>query len=140
MSEGEAWDRLRTARIGHMASVNPDGSPHVVPFVFAVNDRTIYWTVDAKPKRTRELKRLSNIRSNPHVEMVVDGYSEDWGTLWWVRARGVARILEPGKEWDRALTLLSEKYEQYEAGPPPGPVVAIDVTHVVDWEASAGDG
>jgi PPOX class probable F420-dependent enzyme len=140
MNEREAWERLRPARVGHLATVNPDGSPHVVPFVFAVADHTIYWAVDAKPKRARQLKRLSNIRSNPHVEMVVDGYGEDWRSLWWIRARGVARILEPGNEWDRALTLLAEKYEQYETGPPPGPVVAIDVTHVVDWEASAGNG
>jgi PPOX class probable F420-dependent enzyme len=133
VDEAEAWERLRSARVGHLATVRPDGTPHVVPFVFAVGGRTIYWAVDAKPKRSRELRRLANIRANPNVEVVVDGYSEDWGELWWVRARGTARILDPGEESDRALRLLADKYAQYEADTPPGPVVAVDVVGIMGW-------
>jgi PPOX class probable F420-dependent enzyme len=135
VDEGEAWDRLRSARVGHLATAGADGIPHLVPFVFTVEGRTIYWAVDAKPKRSRELKRLANIRANPNVEVVVDGYAEDWQALWWVRAKGVGRILDRGEEWDRALRLLAEKYPQYEANRPPGPAVAIDVARIVGWEA-----
>jgi PPOX class probable F420-dependent enzyme len=137
LDELRAWERLRSARVGHLATVGPDGTPHVVPFVFAADGRTIYWAVDAKPKRSRELKRLSNIRSNPRVELVADGYSETWRALWWVRGRGTARILEPGTEWDLGLRVLAEKYEQYRTDPPPGPVVAIDVDTITAW--AAGD-
>jgi PPOX class probable F420-dependent enzyme len=138
MDEADVWDRLKAARVGHLATSGPDGTPHVVPFVFAVEGRTIYWIVDAKPKRSRELKRVANIRANPDVEVVVDNYQENWRELWWVRAKGVARILEPGKEWERGIRLLTEKYRQYESNAPPGPVVAIDVVKVVGWEAGAG--
>jgi PPOX class probable F420-dependent enzyme len=138
VDDREAWERLRSARVGHLATAGPDGTPHVVPFVFAVQGRTIYWAVDAKPKRSRELKRLANIRANPNVEMIVDSYQEDWTQLWWVRAKGTARILEPSAEWDLAIGLLTDKYRQHESDPPPGPVVAIDVVEVVSWEASNG--
>jgi PPOX class probable F420-dependent enzyme len=137
VDEHEAWERLRSARVGHLATAGADGVPHVVPFVFALEGRTVYWSVDAKPKRRRDLKRLANIGSNPNVDVVVDHYEEDWGELWWVRARGVARILEPGPEWDRAVELLTAEYGQYRDAPPMGPVVAIDVVRVVSWEAGA---
>jgi PPOX class probable F420-dependent enzyme len=138
MDEREAWDRLRAARVGRLATAGPDGIPHVVPFVFAVEDRTVYWAVDAKPKRSRELKRLANIRANPNVEILVDAYEEDWRQLWWVRAKGAARILDAGDESDRALQLLTRKYDQYGTDPPPGPMVAIEVAAVVSWEAREG--
>jgi PPOX class probable F420-dependent enzyme len=138
MDEREAWDHLRSARVGRLATAGPDGIPHVVPFVFAVEGRTVYWAVDAKPKRSRELKRLANIRANPNVEILVDAYEEDWRKLWWVRAKGAARILDVGDESDRALQLLTRKYDQYGTDPPPGPVVAIEVAAVVSWEAREG--
>jgi PPOX class probable F420-dependent enzyme len=139
MDERETWDHLRSARVGRLATAGPDGIPHVVPFVFAVEGRTVYWAVDAKPKRSRALKRLANIRANPNVEMLVDDYQEDWRQLWWVRAKGTARILDAGDESDRALLLLTRKYDQYATNPPAGPVVAIDVASVVTWEARKGD-
>ena len=137
MDEHDAWERLKDARVGHLATAGPDGTPHVVPFVFAVEGRTLYWSVDAKPKRTTELKRIANIRGNPNVEVVVDGYQEDWTRLWWVRVVGTARVLQPGHEWDLGIRVLAAKYEQYEGDPPPGPVVAVDVVRVVGWEPGA---
>jgi PPOX class probable F420-dependent enzyme len=137
MDEREAWERLRAAPVGRLATCGPDG-PHVVPFVFALHTTTLYWAVDEKPKRSTELKRLANIRGNPKVEVLVDEYRENWRTLWWVRADGTARILEPGEEWDRAISRLAGKYHQYRDIPPQGPVVAIDVDRVTGWEAGAG--
>src|SRR5918911_4927121 len=89
-----AISRLREARVGRMATVRPDGTPHVVPFVFALvslhgGDLRLYWAVDHKPKRPRippgSLRRLENLRVNPAVEVVVDEYDDDWTALWWVR-------------------------------------------------------
>src|SRR5437016_10406468 len=130
MDRGEARRRLAEARVGCLATADAGGLPHVVPFVFAVDGDTIYWAVDQKPKRTRELKRLANIRANPNVEVVVDHYDEDWANLWWVRASGPARILEDGDEARRALALLAAKYQQDRASPPEGPVVAVEVAHL----------
>jgi PPOX class probable F420-dependent enzyme len=97
---------------------------------------TVYWAVDRKPKRTRHLKRLQNIRANPNVQLVADHYEEDWTRLWWVRATGHARIVEDDDEAERALDALAEKYPQYRAEAPTGPIVAIDLTRVTAWESA----
>ncbi|MFN2589861.1 MAG: TIGR03668 family PPOX class F420-dependent oxidoreductase [Actinomycetota bacterium] len=134
MDESRAWDLLRSARVGRLATADGGGIPHVVPFVYALVDATVYWAVDRKPKRSRRLRRLENIAVNPNVELVVDHFDEDWSRLWWVRATGSARVVDAGAERDRALSALADKYEQYRSDPPDGPVIAIDVTRIVGWE------
>lgn len=136
MDRSEALERLGRARVGRLATADAQGRPHVVPFVFALDGETAYWVVDEKPKRSKDLKRLANIRQNPRVEILVDGYDEDWTKLWWVRAGGTARILEPGEERGRALSLLAEKYTQYTSAPPGGPAVAIRIDRVTGWKAT----
>ena len=42
-----------------------DGTPHLVPVVFAVHDDVVYTAVDAKRKSTKKLRRLANIEANP---------------------------------------------------------------------------
>ncbi len=37
MDRGEAIARLRSARVGRLATVTADARPHVVPFVFAID-------------------------------------------------------------------------------------------------------
>src|SRR5215212_5767681 len=127
MDTDEAWRRFADARVGRLATADAAGVPHVVPLVFAMNEGTVYWAVDRKPKRSRELKRLANIAANPNVEIVVDSYDEDWSRLWWVRASGTARLIDARGERILALDRLARKYEHYRREPPDGPVVAIDV-------------
>ena len=85
-----------------LATVGPDGAPHLVPVVFAVHNNgekpVVYTAVDAKRKSTKRLRRLTNIEANPQVSMLVDHYDEDWSQLWWVRADGVAEIHHSGDE------------------------------------------
>src|SRR3989442_8595959 len=125
MERQDALARLGHARVARMATVGPNGRPHVVPFVFALDGTTVYWTVDRKPKRSEHLARLEHIRANPHVELVADHYEEEWSMLWWVRAAGTARTLDQGPERDRALDLLATKYPQYPAQLPAGALIAI---------------
>jgi PPOX class probable F420-dependent enzyme len=136
----EAIARLRSARVGHLASITPGSRPHVVPFAFAVVEEAaairVYWAVDDKPKRSRRLQRIRNLEANPAVELVVDGYEEDWSALWWVRASGASRIVLEPDERAVALAALEAKYPQYGAARPPGPVVAIDVERITSWEAT----
>ena len=76
MDRAEAVRRLTASKVGSIATVRPDGSPHVVPFVFAVSESgdglLIYWCVDDKPKRSHELQRLVNIRARQAVEIEVN--------------------------------------------------------------------
>jgi PPOX class probable F420-dependent enzyme len=127
--------RLTSARVARLATTDPDGRPHLVPIVFAVDGDTLYTAVDRKPKRSRTLRRIENARARPDVTILVDRYDEDWSRLWWIRLRGRARVLDAGDERQRALQLLAEKYPQYEDEPPDGPVLAVDVTETRAWSA-----
>jgi PPOX class probable F420-dependent enzyme len=129
-----AAERFATARVARLATVGPDGAPHVVAITFAVVGGTIVHAVDHKPKRTRALRRLANIAANPAVSVLADHYEEDWGALWWVRADGRARIVEADSdEGAAALAALAARYPQYRATPPAGPVVVVDVARWSGW-------
>ena len=144
MDRVEAIARLRSARVGRLATVTPEARPHVVPFVFALveRDRDVlaYWVVDRKPKRNERLQRLRNLEGNPAAEFVVDGYDEDWSTLWWVRASRTGRVDDDASEERAALAALAAKYPRYASDPPPGPVVAIDIDRITGWRAEAEQG
>ena len=135
MDEATCRARLAAARVGHLATVRPDGRPHVVVCCFAVEDDRLWTAVDAKPKASPRLQRLANVRAHPWASLLVDHYEEDWSGLWWIRLRGRARVLDDGDEREHALALLAAKYPQYRTEPPAGPVLAVDVTEIRDWSA-----
>ncbi|HEY6797067.1 MAG TPA: TIGR03668 family PPOX class F420-dependent oxidoreductase [Kineosporiaceae bacterium] len=143
LDAARARDRFASARVARLATADRTGVPHLVPIVFALLGDTLYSAVDAKPKRSTALKRLANVLANPAVAVLADHYDDDWTTLWWARADGVGRVLDrraaPGPaaaaEAGRALDLLAARYRQYRAEPPPGPVLAVDVTRWSGWAA-----
>jgi PPOX class probable F420-dependent enzyme len=126
-------DRVQEARVGRLATVTADGRPHVVPCCFVLAGETVYSAVDAKPKTTLALRRLDNIRAHPTAALLVDHYADDWSALWWVRLDGDARVVADPGERARALGLLADKYPQYAHSPPPGEVLAVDVTAWRAW-------
>ncbi|HSZ04857.1 MAG TPA: TIGR03668 family PPOX class F420-dependent oxidoreductase [Solirubrobacteraceae bacterium] len=134
MTARDARARFAAARVARLATVDAHGRPHLVPIVFALAGETIYSVVDAKPKRTTELRRLRNVSSNPYVSVLVDHYDDaDWSALWWVRADGVARVLELTEPGARdAVRLLAERYPRQRAT---GPVLAIDIERWSGWSA-----
>src|SRR6266536_1955101 len=80
--------RLTAARVARLATTDPDGRPHLVPIVFALDGDTLYSAVDRKPKRSSTLRRIENARVRPDVAILVDHYEDDWDRLWWIRLRG----------------------------------------------------
>ena len=135
MTPDEARALFAGARVARLATVGADGRPHLVPVVFAAADDVVYSAVDEKPKRTRRLRRLENVRANPHVALLADHYDDaDWNALWWVRADGVARVLE-GDDAVPGMALLTERYAQYRETPPGGPLLAIAVERWSGWRA-----
>jgi PPOX class probable F420-dependent enzyme len=122
--------------VARLATTDPDGRPHLVPIVFALDGDTLYSAVDEKPKRSRTLRRIENARLRPDVTVLVDHYDEDWQQLWWIRLRGHARVLDNGTEREHALTLLTTKYPQYRNTPPHGPVLAIDINQIRSWSST----
>ncbi len=124
-------ERFATVRVARLATAGPDGAPHLVPIVFALVGDVIHTAVDGKPKRTRRLRRLANIAANPRVSVLADHYEDDWSRLWWVRADGVARILDDSPA---GLAALAERYPQYRETPPPGPFLEITVDRWTGWQ------
>jgi PPOX class probable F420-dependent enzyme len=132
----EMLRRVGEARVAHLATAGADGQPHIVPICFALDDRTLYFAVDAKPKKTTNLKRLRNIAANPRVAILIDHYEEDWEKLWWIRLDGQARIMTEHAEVERGLQLLVRRYAQYRVARPAGPTIAVSIDGMSGWSAS----
>jgi PPOX class probable F420-dependent enzyme len=141
LTEEDARARLASVPVVRLATADEEGRPHLVVATFApdfapvpgvAGDR-LYTAVDAKPKTTRDLRRLRNIRANPHVAVLADHYEDDWTRLWWVRADATAEVVEDPAATARPIALLRERYAQYRANPPEGPVVVIAVERWSGW-------
>jgi len=126
---------LQVGRVAHLATADARGAPHVVPVCYAIDDATLYITIDEKPKRQDvPLKRLRNIMANPAAAVTVDRWDEDWTRLAWVMLRGQAEILRLGEEHDGAQALLRDRYPQYRAMDlAPLPVIALRIERVMSW-------
>lgn len=132
---------VEAQRVGHLATVDASGEPHVVPVCYAYDGARFYTPIDEKPKRgERPLKRVRNVRETGRAALVVDRYDEDWSRLAWVMVRGRAEILEPGHpQHPRALALLRQRYPQYRTMMLERlPVIALVPERVASWGALTG--
>jgi PPOX class probable F420-dependent enzyme len=127
---------LRHGRVARLATADGVGQPLVVPVCYALVGDVVYSAVDAKPKRTRSLRRLANIHANPRICLVVDEYDEDWTRLRWVIVEGPADVLTGGEEFGRAIDALTAKYTQYAAlglSRESGAVIRITPARTLAW-------
>ncbi|HEX7228885.1 MAG TPA: TIGR03668 family PPOX class F420-dependent oxidoreductase [Candidatus Binatia bacterium] len=129
---------IRSARIGHLATADRSGQPHVVPICFASDADYFYSPIDEKPKRTApaKLKRLRNIAENPQVSLIIDRYDEDWSKLAYVLITGKARVMMRGQRHRRAIELLRKKYPQYRCmAIEMRPMIALVAKRITVWLA-----
>jgi len=129
---------IRSARVGHLATSDKSGQPHVVPVCFVFDGTVFFSPIDEKPKRTapQKLKRLKNIRANPRVSLVIDRYDEDWTKLGYVLVFGTARILSRGEKHRQAVRLLRRKHRQYRSmAIQERPMIVIRPSRVITWGA-----
>ncbi len=137
MDREKARALVEGARVARLGTLSKTGRVDLVPMTFALVDDVMYTAVDHKPKRTTELKRLENVRATPEVSVLVDEYDDtDWTALWWVRLRGLARVIEEGPEYDMGIDALVAKYEQYRSVRPEGPAMVIELIRWQWWSAS----
>ncbi|RFU40736.1 TIGR03668 family PPOX class F420-dependent oxidoreductase [Actinomadura logoneensis] len=137
LSHPDALARLTAAPVARLATAAPDGRPHLVPITFAVSGGSVFTAVDHKPKRTRDLRRLANLRANPHASVLADHYEDDWDRLWWVRADGRARVLTDPAAMAAPLDLLAARYPRYRDRRPDGPVIELVIDRLTGWTASS---
>ena len=129
---------LESHRVAHLATADAQGRPHVVPICYAYDGAYLYVAIDTKSKRVGpfQLRRLRNIRDNPHVAVVVDDYSDDWSRLAYVLIRGRADVLMKGEAHKKALRLLRAKYPQYrKMSLANRPVIRITPESLASWGA-----
>ena len=128
---------LTTRRVAHLATVDEQGQPYVVPVCYVYTGERIYIALDSKPKSVTPIRlgRVRNISANPQVSLLVDTYSEDWQRLGYLLVQGVAHLEDLGTALHtEAVELLREKYAQYRAMPIESqPVIKITPTHFSEW-------
>ena len=139
LDEHEARRRFAESPVARLATVRPDGAPHLVPVVFGLVGDAVTTAVDHKPKRSTRLQRLANLRAEPRCCLLVDHYDRDWTHLWWVRADGRAEVIDDPAEDDPGLVALAARYPAYHDRPPAGALVRIEVTRWTGWAASGGE-
>ena len=122
--------------VGHLATADAAGRPHVIPVCFALGDDEVFIAIDEKPKGgdVRRLRRLRNIAENPRVCLTLDRYDADWSGLGWVMIRGAASIEAAGAARPEALTLLRGRYVQYQDMDLENrPLIVIRIETVKSW-------
>jgi len=100
--------------VARLATVAPDGRPHVVPIAFVRHAGALWSPVDGKPKRRGALARLANVAAEPRVAVLLDHYDADWRRLWWIRVDGRATLAGGDAAVEAALRA---KYPQYRETP-----------------------
>ena len=66
---------VASRRVGYLATVYPDGRPHVVPISPVLDlDRLVFAT-------ERDTTKVRNLEGNPFVAIGFDEYDEDWSRL-----------------------------------------------------------
>jgi PPOX class probable F420-dependent enzyme len=131
---GWAGELLSSERVARLGLLDERDLPRVLPVVFAVWEGAVWSAIDQKPKRSAEPARVRRLRRRPEAALLVDRYDDDWSRLAWLELRGVVTIEPAG----RALEALAERYPQYRAEPPPGPLLRLAVRDAVWWRAGEG--
>jgi PPOX class probable F420-dependent enzyme len=137
----DPWHRhlLADCRVAHLATISPDGRPRLVPVCFALVGNLVAIAIDEKPKSTRQLARVRDIRRDRRVTLLVDRYDDvDWTRLAWLRLDADAAVLAAGSEWPDGLRALRARYAQYAAMALESlPLLRLTPTRAIGWRADA---
>ncbi len=103
MSEDEIADFVVKSRTGTLATVGPDGQPHLTAMWYAVVDGEIWLETKTKSQKAVNLKR------DPRVSFLIeDGQTYD--TLRGVSFEGVAEIVDDTDALHRVGVSVWERY------------------------------
>jgi len=88
-------ERIANEPLGRLATVGPDGQPHVVPTSFRLNREL--GTIDIGGHRLGASKKFRDIRRSGRAAFVIDGLlSVDPWRPWGIEMRGEAEALDHG--------------------------------------------
>src|ERR1700739_265024 len=103
MSEDEIADFVVKSRTGTLATVGPDGQPHLTAMWYAVVDGEICMETKAKPQKAVNLKR------DPRVSFLIEG-GDTYDTLRGVSFEGIAQIVDDPGVSHRVGVSVFERY------------------------------
>jgi PPOX class probable F420-dependent enzyme len=104
MTDNEAAEFLAAERTVHVASIGPDGTPHLVPMWFAVIDgRIAFWTYAKSQKAI-------NLRRDPRVTCLVEA-GDSYGELRGLSITGRAEIAD---DYDTVFDVGAVVYARYQ--------------------------
>lgn len=145
LSDAAIQHYLQTWPVARLATLNPDGTPHQIPLVFAWHDGLLWSPVDGKPKTGRQLARVRNILAEPRGSLLLDHYAADWTQLWWLRVEVKLSVLsvdtasaDQGQQAEGAVQALRAKYPQYQTTPvlrDPPTLIAMRPLALHSWVA-----
>jgi nitroimidazol reductase NimA-like FMN-containing flavoprotein (pyridoxamine 5'-phosphate oxidase superfamily) len=117
---------LKAREVGRLAVATPDGTPHVTPVIYAMDN---IFPIIATDYGTKKLKILLQ---NKKASIVVDDVNPNKGIM----IQGTVEIFERGKEYLRLLKVLFERLEYYREHPwgeGESPILKITPEHISAW-------
>ena len=103
MTEDEITDFVNNSRTGTLATIGPDGQPHLTAMWYAVVDGEIWLETKAKSQKAVNLKR------DPRVSFLLED-GDTYDTLRGVSFEGVAEIVDDPDALHRVGVSVWERY------------------------------
>ncbi|BBX97629.1 PPOX class F420-dependent oxidoreductase [Mycobacterium lacus] len=103
MSQSEIADFVTNSRTGTLATIGPDGQPHLTAMWYAVVDGEIWLETKAKSQKA------VNLRRDPRVSFLLEG-GNTYDTLRGVSFEGVAEIVDDPDTLHRIGVSVWERY------------------------------
>jgi PPOX class probable F420-dependent enzyme len=104
MTDEEVAEFLATERTVQVASIGPDGTPHLVPMWFAVIDgRIVFWTF-------AKAQKALNLRRDPRITCLLEA-GDSYGELRGVSITGQAEVHD---DYDTVFEVGAAVYARYQ--------------------------
>ncbi|MCS7134213.1 MAG: pyridoxamine 5'-phosphate oxidase family protein [Candidatus Caldarchaeum sp.] len=117
---------IESNELCRLATADEKGTPHVVPVAYIFSDNKFYIATDYGTKK------LSNIKKNNKVSLVVDRYKPNKAVM----VVGEAYILEKGPEFREMYRQFYEKFAWVRKNPwneGEAPFIVVKPLKVVSW-------
>ena len=115
-------DYLTAQRLGRIATVGPDGQPHVVPTSFRYNAEQD--AIDVGGLRMSQTKKLRDVQRTGRASIVVDDVLPPWQPRM-IEIRGTAAVLPEGGK------AVNERFEDT--------IVRIQPTRIISFGIEPGE-
>lgn len=116
-SEQDAWEILKSAEYGFLATINPDGTPHCVPIAFAEKEGALYFHCARAGQKLDNLQRDKRAQFTcvARCRVVPEAYTAKYASC---MAEGTVHLVADEAERRAGMGALMEKYsKEYCSGP-----------------------